>query len=252
MQKQQMLTSPVALVTGSARRIGKEIARILHENGINVVLHCHSSVKEAKKLCAKFNQSRDNSAAVLQADLANISKLKPLIQQSVKIWGRLDFLVNNASCFYKTPVGDTTESAWDTLIDTNLKAPFFLSQAAMPFLKKQQGCIINIVDIHAERPMLDYPVYSMSKAGLMMLTKALARECGPEVRVNSVSPGAIIWPEAKNAISPRIKKQIIQHTALKRHGDPKEIAKAVLYLIRDGQYITGQDIAVDGGRSLFT
>lgn len=252
MQKKQILTSKVALVTGSARRIGKEIARILHENGINVVLHCHSSLKEANMLCSKFNQARDNSAVVLQTDLSHIHKLKPLIQESAKVWGRLDCLVNNASCFYKTPVGTVTESAWDTLIDTNLKAPYFLAQAAVPYLKKHQGSIINIVDIHAERPMLDYPVYSVSKAGLAMLTKALARELGPDIRVNSVSPGAIIWPEEKNAIPPRIRKQIIQHTALKHHGNPKEIAKAVLFLIRDGEYITGQDIAVDGGRSLFT
>lgn len=252
MQKKQIPIRKVAFITGAARRIGKEIARILHENGINVVLHCHSSLKEANQMCAKFNQARENSAVVVQGDLSRISQLKKLIEKGAKTWGRLDILVNNASCFFKTHLGKTKESAWDTLIDTNLKAPFFLSEAAIPYLRKQKGSIVNIVDIHAERPMLDYPIYNISKAGLSMLTKTFARELGPDIRVNSVSPGAIIWPEEKNAISQSIKKQIIQHTALKRHGHPKEIAKAVLYLVRDAEYVTGQDIAVDGGRSLFT
>lgn len=251
MKNKQVVKPQVAFVTGSARRIGARIARILHENGINVVLHCHYSMSEAKKLCSNLNQIRDNSAVILQADLSKINKLDTLVKQAASIWGRLDILVNNASCFYKTPVGSITESVWDKLMDTNLKAPFFLAQAAAPFLKKRRGCIINIVDIHADRPMADHPVYCVSKAGLAMLTKALARELGPDIRVNSVSPGAIIWPEKGNALSAKLKKQIIEHTALKTHGDPEEIAKAVLFLVRDAPYITGIDIAVDGGRKLF-
>ena len=251
MKNKQVLNPQVALITGSARRIGAKIARILHENGINVVLHCNSSLKEAKKLCSILNQSRGDSAVVLQADLSKIKTLNNLVKQAVNSWGRLDILVNNASCFYKTPVGSITESIWNDLMDTNLKAPFFLSQAAIPYLKKQRGCIINIVDIHADRPMADHPIYCVSKAGLAMLTKTLARELGPDIRVNSVSPGAIIWPEKGNALSPKLKKQIIDHTALKTHGDPEEIAKAVLFLVRDATYVTGQDIAVDGGRKLF-
>lgn len=251
MHKKQLVIPRVALITGAARRIGAEIARILHENGMNVALHYHSSKKEAKKLCTLLNERRANSAIVVQANLSNTRKLKAMIQQTVKSWGRLDALINNASCFYKTTATEVTESSWSKLIDTNLKAAFFLAQAAIPYLKKQHGCIVNIVDIHADRPMLDYPVYSISKAGLSMLTKSLARELGPAIRVNSVSPGAILWPEGNNVLTGKIKQKIVSHTALKRHGEPKDIAKAVLFLIRDADYITGQDIAVDGGRSLF-
>lgn len=251
MQKKQPTNTPVALITGAARRIGAEIARILHENGLNVIIHYHTSKKEASALSLELNKKRPQSAIVLKANLGKLSELKKLIQQSVKSWGKLDVLVNNASCFYKTSVNDVNESSWNHILDTNLKAPFFLAQLAAPYLKTQLGSIINIVDIHAEKPLLDYPIYTISKAGLGMLTKTLARELGPEIRVNSVSPGAIIWPEGHNKLSPQLKQKIISHTALKRHGGPKEIAKAVLFLVRDADYITGQDIAVDGGRSLF-
>jgi pteridine reductase len=242
------MTPKNALITGSARRIGAEIARILHENGMNVVLHYHHSKKEANRLCNELNQLRENSAASLSADLTDISELKQLIQQAVDCFGRLDVLVNNASCFFKTLPGNVTEKAFDQLITTNLKAPFFLAQAAFPHLAKNKGCLINITDIHAYRPLRDYTVYCMSKAGLAMLTKALAREWGPDVRVNAVSPGSIIWPEGENSLNDEIKQSIIHESALQSHGSPQEIAKTVLFLVRDALFVTGQDIAVDGGR----
>lgn len=251
MQKNKTIHPNVALVTGAARRIGAEIARILHQNNFNVVLHYHQSKAEAEKLCKMLNQTRENSAVILKADLSDQKQLLPLIQKAAKTWGRLDALINNASCFYKTAIGKIDGKIWDAMMDTNLKAPFFLAQAAAPFLRKQHGCIVNIVDIHAHKPMLDYPVYNISKAGLLMATKTLARELGPEIRVNAVSPGAIIWPEGSNSLSAKLKEKIISHTALKRHGDANAIAKAVLFLVKDADYITGQDIPVDGGRSLF-
>lgn len=252
MPKNQTLTTKVALVTGAARRIGAEIARILHQNGANVVLHYISSNHDVVKLCRALNRQRENSAAIIKADLSDMTQLKPLIKEAAKTWGRLDILVNNASCFYKTAVGEINAEAWDRLMNTNLKAPFFLAQAAVPYLKKHKGSIVNIVDIHADRPMQDYSVYSISKAGLHMVTKTLARELGPAgIRVNAVSPGAIVWPEGANTLSAKIKQDIISHTALKRHGDAHAIAEAVLFLVKDAEYITGQDIAVDGGRSLF-
>jgi pteridine reductase len=250
-QRKHKDNQQVALITGAGRRIGAAIVRLLHEAGINIVLHYYTSEKETKKLCLALNKKRQNSAAILAADLSRLANLALLIQQAEQLWGRLDVLVNNASVFYKTEIGELSGSAWDKLIDTNLKAPFFLAQAAFPHLAKHQGCIVNIVDIHAERPMQDYPVYCISKAGLHMLTKALARELGPAVRVNAVSPGAIIWPQGENALPLEMQRKIIDRTALQQHGDPTEIAKAVLFLIRDAGYITGQDIAVDGGRLLF-
>jgi pteridine reductase len=176
--------------------------------------------------------------------------LAPLIEQAVSCWERLDVLVNNASVFYKTEIGMVSESAWDKLMDTNLKAPFFLAQAAFPHLATQQGCIVNIVDICTDRPVQDYPVYCISKAGLLMLTKSLACELGPDVRVNAVSPGSIIWPEGENVLPEEIKQKIIRQTVLQRHGDPAAIAKAVWFLISEADYITGQNINVDGGRLL--
>lgn len=242
------MTPKTALITGGARRIGAEIARILHENGMNVVLHFNHSKKEADALCHELNQKRQDSARGIAADLTNIPGLKPLIQQAVDCFGQLDVLVNNASCFFKTLPGTVTEEAFDQLITTNLKAPFFLAEAAFPHLAKNKGCLINITDIHAYRPLRDYTVYCLSKAGLAMLTKALAREWGPHVRVNAVSPGSIIWPEGENTLNDEIKQSIIQESALKSHGSPDEIAKTVLFLVRDAQFVTGQDIAVDGGR----
>lgn len=247
MQKNQ----PTALITGASRRIGSAITRILHENGMNVIIHYHTSAINAKKLHKELINRRPHSAKILQADLTNLKQTQILLKEAVKVWGQLDVLVNNASCFFKTDMGQVTDAQWNEIINTNLKAPFFLAQSAFPHLAKQQGSIINISDIHANRPMRDYPVYCISKAALSMMTKTLARELGPDVRVNTVSPGQIIWPEAENALSPLIKQKIIHRTALQRHGDPKEIAKTVLFLVRDADYITGQDIAVDGGRLLY-
>lgn len=241
----------VALITGAARRIGAVIARILHENGINVLIHYHRSHEEAKALADSLNQIRPHSAKILSADLNNFSHLKTLIDKTIQTFGQLDVLINNASVFFKTEIGSITHHMWNELINTNVTAPFFLSQAAFPHLAKQQGCIINISDIHGQRPMRDYPVYCISKAALNMLTKTLSRELAPDVRVNSISPGQTIWPEAENTLSPALKKKIIHRTALERHGNPHEIAKGVLFLIREADYITGQDLAIDGGRLLY-
>jgi pteridine reductase len=251
MKKNVNKRTKVALITGAGRRIGAVIAQTLHADGMNVVLHCHASEKETHKLCKRLNQQRENSAAVLNADLSVFANLSVLIQEAVDVWGHLDILVNNAAVFYKTAVGKVSGAIWDTLINTNLKAPFFLAQAAFPHLAKQQGCIVNIVDIHGNRPMRNYPVYCISKAGLQMLTKALARELAPAVRVNAVSPGEILWPEGENSVSATTQKKILDRIALKRHGQPEDIAKAVLFLVRDANYMTGHDLAVDGGRLLF-
>lgn len=245
------LSAKVALITGSARRIGAEIARLLHDLGMNIVLHYNSSEDEALKLSHELNQKRNHSATALRADLQQPESERVLVQQAIAVWNRLDLLVNNASRFYRTTVGKVTEYAWDDLMNSNLKAPFFLSQAAAPYLKKVSGSIINITDIHADRPLRDYSVYCITKSGLVMMTKVLAKELGPEVRVNAVSPGAIIWPEGKNTLSDEEKEKIIEHTVLKRSGTPQDIAKAVLFFVRDADYVTGQVLMVDGGRMLF-
>ncbi len=251
MPKKSIKKTKVALITGAGRRIGAEIARVLHAQGMNVVLHHHTAEKEAKKLCIALNKQRQDSAAVLAADLSVFASLNSLVQQAVKIWGRLDSLVNNASVFYKTEVGNISSLAWDDVININLKVPFFLAQAAFPYLVKQQGCIVNIIDIHAKRPMRDYSVYCISKAGLHMLTQTLARELGPNVRVNAVSPGQIMWPEGENTLSTALKQKIIDRIPLRKKGSPTEIAKAVSYLICDASYVTGHNLVVDGGRLLF-
>ena len=240
----------VALVTGAARRVGAEIAHTLHAAGMNIVLHYNHSAAEAKRLCTIFNEQRPHSAVLLQADLSHIDLLKGYVQQAIQAWGRLDVLVNNASRYYKTELRTTTRTDWDDLMRSNLKAPYFLCQAAVDELEKACGCIVNIADIHAERPMQDYAVYSIAKAGLVMMTKALAKELGPHIRVNAVAPGAVMWPEGENTLNEESRQTIIRRTALHRHGSAKDIAKAVLFLVRDADYVTGQVIAVDGGRSL--
>jgi pteridine reductase len=245
------MANKVALVTGGAQRIGAIITRILHENQYNVVIHYHTSSKAARALCTQLNQLRKNSAITLRCDLTHLSTLPLLIKKTIKPWGKLNALIHNASSFYKTIPGKTTSSEWDTLINTNLKAPYFLSQAARPFLKKTKGSIIHIADIHGERPMKDYTVYSVSKAGLLMLTKSLARELAPHIRVNAVSPGISLLPEGKNTLTPALKKKIVSRIPLQSIGNPKDIARAVLFLIEDAHYITGQNIAMDGGRLLF-
>ena len=242
-----MLTDKVALITGGAHRIGATTARVLHEAGMRLVLHYRSSRDAAQALQKKLNEKRPDSVILVQADLLANGALTALINETLNTWGQLDVLINNASSFYSTPIGTVTEKQWDDLMGTNLKAPFFLSQAAAPHLKAKQGCIVNIVDIHAERPLKNYPVYSMAKAGLAMLTRTMARELGPEVRVNAVAPGAILWPENMDEVT---KQRIISRTILKRRGEPHDIARTVLFLIRDAAYMSGQILTVDGGRSL--
>jgi len=242
------LSGKVILITGGAHRLGAYMARALHTLGANLILHYRSSRGKAITLQAELNASRKNSVVLIQADLLDFSKLSAIIKEATAAWGKLDVLINNASSFYATPVGSVSESQWNDLIGTNLSAPFFLSQAAAPHLKQQQGCIVNIVDIHADRPLKEYPVYSIAKAGLVMLTKSMACELSPKVRVNAVAPGAILWPETK--IDEVTKQRIISRTFLKRRGGPDNIASAVLFLIRDGTYTTGHVINVDGGRSL--
>ena len=242
-----MLTNKVVLITGAAHRIGATTARRLHAEGMNILLHYRHSREAAENLQIELNAMRSDSVHLIQADLHDTAKLPTLVDQALHIWGRLDVLINNASSFYATPVGSVTESHWEDLIGSNLKAPFFLSQAAAPYLRQQHGCIISIVDIHAERPLKEFPVYSMAKAGLVMLTKSLACELGPEVRVNAVAPGAILWPEN---LGESEKAKIISRTFLKRQGEPEDIARAILYLIRDAGYMSGQVLTVDGGRSL--
>jgi pteridine reductase len=240
----------VVLITGGARRVGAAICRNLHAHGAGIMVHYRSSAKEARALQAELNLKRTDSVALIQADLLNLPMLPNLVGDTVKRFGRLDVVINNASSFFPTAVGEINDKAWDDLIGTNLKAPLFLSQAAVGQLKKNHGCIVNIVDIHAERPMKNYVVYSTAKAGLVNLTRSLARELAPEVRVNGVAPGAIIWPEDEAWSDELSRQRIINSTLLKRVGDPEDIAKAVYFLIADAPYITGQIIAVDGGRSI--
>ena len=244
------LTDKVILVTGASQRVGRETVRYLHAAGAQVVIHYRHSATEAKLLQQELNKSRPDSAAILSCDLANIESLPTLIEQTQQTWGRLDALVNNASSFYPTQIGETTLAQWNDLFSANLQAPFFLAQAAAPHLKQNRGNIINIVDIHADRPLRGHTVYCMAKAGLAMLTKSLACELGPEVRVNGVAPGAILWPDTN--MDEATKQRITDKTFLKRRGNPVDIAKAVLYLIKDATYTTGQILAVDGGRSLNT
>ena len=241
------LTGKVALITGSARRIGAVIARQLHKAGADVVIHYRHSADDALVLQQELNQVRQNSCFLVQGDLLHIEQFPRMIQDIIDQTARLDILVNNASSFYPTPIGQITEQDWDELMGSNLKAPLFLSQAASTHLKAAGGCIINIVDIHGIRPMKGYPIYSPAKAGLAMLTQSLARELAPDVRVNGVAPGAIIWPENQGEQTP---DEIINKIALKRQGSPEDIAKAVLFLAKDADYITGHIIPVDGGRLL--
>lgn len=239
----------VVLITGAAQRIGAEIARTLHQQGASIVIHYRHSSGAAEQLNDELNQQRSNSSAIAQADLINIDNHAQLIETCVQHFGRLDVLVNNASTFYPTPVGAITLADWEDLLGSNLKAPLFLSQTATPQLKKNRGCIINIVDIHAERPLKEHTVYCAAKAGLVMLTKSLARELAPDIRVNGVAPGAILWPE--QSMGDETKASILSRIALKRQGQPTEIAKAVAFLASDASYTTGQILNVDGGRSLY-
>jgi pteridine reductase len=242
------LRGQVVLITGGARRVGAEIARTLHAAGANLFIHYRSSSAAAIALADQFNQLRAHSAAIHGAHLSSADAPEKLVAAALLEFGRLDILVNNASSFYPTPVGQITLPQWDDLMGSNLKAPLFLSQAAAPSLARQKGLIINMIDIHALRPLKGHPVYSAAKAGLAMLTRALARELGPHVRVNGIAPGPVLWPEGD--MDEELKKEIVDKTALKRHGTPQDIARTALFLAADAPYITGQIIAVDGGRSI--
>lgn len=237
------------LITGAAKRIGAACARLLHSEGGNIFLHYRTSQEAALQLCNELNQKRPDSAKMMQADLLNLHELEALAKEAAQAWGGIDVLVNNASAFYPTTISDVTEQQWDELLGSNLKAPFFLAKSVAETLVDHNGCIVNIVDIHAERGLKGYPVYSIAKAGLAAMTRILAKELGPAVRVNGVSPGAILWPE--HGLSGQDKAEILQRVILKRHGEPLDIAKAVLFLIKDADYMTGQILAVDGGRTLF-
>jgi pteridine reductase len=239
----------VVLITGGAKRVGAGICRKLHAAGANLMLHYRASAGEARLLQAELNHARANSVALIQADLLDVAKLPSLVEQTLATYGRLDALVNNASSFYPTPVGDVTPMAWDDLIGTNLRAPLFLAQAAAPALRRTQGAIVNITDIHAERPLKSYVVYTIAKAGLSGLTRSLARELAPDVRVNAVAPGPILWPDDEQ-FDELSRQRIVSHTPLKREGTPDDIARAVLFLLAEGLYVTGETIAVDGGRHI--
>jgi pteridine reductase len=244
------LDGKVVLITGGARRVGAAISRRLHAAGANLVLHYRSSAAEARALQRDLAHARAESVVLVQGDLLKPGNLTGLIKDSVKAFGRLDCLVNNASSFYATPIAEINEKAWDDLIGTNLKAPLFLSQAAAAELRKHHGAIVNIIDIHAEFPMKNYVVYNVAKGGLLALTRSLARELGPEVRVNGVAPGTIIWPDDEAWKDELARQRIMNQTALKRIGEPDDIAKTVEFLLTAAPYVTGQVLAVDGGRSV--
>ena len=247
-QNPETLTGKLALITGGAQRVGAQIARSLHAQGMDLVLHYRSSAAAAQSLQAELEASRGDSVLLLQADLNDCAGFSALMERIRAFRGRLDLLVNNASSFYPTPFDKATEAQWEDLIGSNLKGPFFLAREAAPLLRAANGCVINLVDIYAQRPLKEHPIYSIAKAGNAMMVKSLARELGPDIRVNGISPGAILWPE--QGMSDDTKHEILSRTALKRAGSPEDIARTLLFLVRDAGYITGQIIAVDGGRTL--
>ena len=243
------LNSPVVLVTGASKRVGAAIVQRLHREGWRVAIHYRASAEAAAALAASLNRLRADSATVFAADLLDLQALPKLIEQVVTQCGQIDALVNNASTFYPTAIGTVTPADWTQLMGSNLQAPLFLSQAAAPHLRRTRGCIVNITDIHAERPMAGYVVYNIAKAGLRGLTAALARDLAPEIRVNAVAPGPIEWPD-DGQISESEKLRILDHVPLKREGGAVQIAEAVKYLVCDADFVTGQTINVDGGRSI--
>jgi pteridine reductase len=248
MHKPEPLAGRCVLVTGGAKRLGAAMARKLHGAGADIVVHYHRSRAAADELAAELDSMRAGSALAVCGDLHDVARLPDLVDAAVARFGRLDVLVNNASTFYPTPVGTITPEQFDDLVGTNLRAPLFLAQAAAPALRATQGLIINMVDIHARRPLKAHPAYSAAKAGLVMLTKSLARELGPDIRVNGIAPGPVLWPERD--LDEALKAEIVAKTALKRSGSPDDIARTALFLAAEAPYVTGQIIAVDGGRSL--
>lgn len=240
----------VVLVTGGAKRVGAAICRRLHAAGASIAVHYRSSKGEAESLRDELNARRPHSAFMVQADLLEPHAPHTMAGKVVRHFGQLDALVNNASSFYPVPLAEITEQHWSDLIGTNLKAPLLLAQAAADELRRNHGAIVNIADIHAERPMHGHLLYSVAKAGLTALTRALAQEMAPQVRVNAVAPGVIIWPEGEEWIDEEKRRKIVAHTLLKREGEPEDVARTVQFLLNDAPYITGQVIAVDGGRSI--
>ena len=241
------LNGKVALITGGAHRIGAAIAEALHGAGMDLVVHYRNSRKGAEALQLALEQRRADSVRLVQGDLLETAALPRIVETASSWRGRLDFLVNNASTFYPTTLPEASLQQWEELMGSNLRAPFFLAQAAAPWLRESNGAIVNLVDIHADRPLKNHPIYSMAKAGNAMMVKSLARELGPDVRVNGVAPGAILWPE--QGLTEEAKEVILERTALGRAGTPGDIARTVLFLVRDADYITGQIITVDGGRT---
>jgi pteridine reductase len=246
--QESALYGKTALVTGAAKRLGAHIARQLHTRGANIAIHYRNSADLALEFCAELNRERANSAITIAADLLDTPRLPTLVERTLAHFGRLDILINNASSFFPTPLGQIDEAAWNDLIGTNLKAPLFLAQAAAPHLRETHGLIVNLVDIHASRPLRDHPVYCAAKAGLLMLTRSLARELAPQVRVNGIAPGPVLWPEV--GMDESLKQHIVAQTALKRAGSPEDIVKTVMFFATDAPFITGQILAVDGGRSI--
>lgn len=246
--KKNVIQPPVALITGGAKRIGAAITQALHTSGMDVIVHYQHSAKHAKTLQQTLNTLRKNSCSIVQADLSVHQELTRLINDVMNKRGHLDALINNASVFYPTPLPDASEEQWHQLLDINLKAPFFLSQLAAPYLRKNKGNIINLIDIHADRPLPDHPIYCASKAGLASLTRSMALSFAPKIRVNGIAPGAILWPE--NQPDKSTNKQILTQIPLKRLGSTQDVANTVVYLINGTQYITGQIINIDGGRSI--
>lgn len=240
--------NPVALITGAAQRIGAEIARTLHRAGMDIALHYHSSDAAARQLKQLLEAARPHSVRLIQADLQQTASTAQIIDRVDGWRGRLDLLVNNASSFHPTPLDSADRVQWQELMNINLTAPFFLSLAAAPLLKKRRGSIVNLVDIYADRPLKGHAIYSIAKAGSAMMVKSLARELGPEIRVNGVAPGAILWPE--EGLDKMIRESVIQRTCLERSGEPEDIAKTVRFLALEADYITGQIVAVDGGRTV--
>lgn len=242
--------SKVVLITGGAKRVGAAITRELHRQGANILLHYHTSATDAQALQTELNHARADSVATVQANLLETAALPQLIASALHQFGRLDALINNASSYYPTELGQINADHWEELMGSNLKAPLFLSQAAASALRASQGCIVNITDMHIERPKKHYIVYSAAKAGLVSLTKSLAQELAPEVRVNAVAPGPVLWPDDNQEFDEGYRQQVVNQTLLKRTGEPADIAKAVKFLIYDAPFITGHVLAVDGGRNL--
>jgi pteridine reductase len=248
-------TTKVALVTGAAKRIGAEIVRQLHKENFNLVIHYHHSEKAAQELVDELNDDRDNSAICIAADLNNFTQVINLAGQAQQYWQRIDLLVNNASSFYPTPIGETGEEDWNLLMNSNLKAPFFLAQALAKNLSDHHGCIINIADIYADKPLKKHSIYSIAKAGNVMLTKTLAQELAPLVRVNGIAPGAILWPDdshkkPEDKLSDDNKEKMLAKIPLQQRGQAQDIARAIIFLALQAPYVTGQILTIDGGRSI--